>query len=58
MPIFDIIVLSAIIAVFMTFGVVLAAVGWYCSDGRKRPIGAHHRHYGFPDQTGLITDDD
>jgi hypothetical protein len=59
MPVFDIVVLSLIVAVFTTFGVVLGWLTWYCSDSRKRPIRhAGHRHYGFPSGGGLITDDD
>ena len=58
MPVQDIVLLSVIVGAFVSFGVILGAVTWYCSDQRKRPTGSHHRHYGFSSQAGLITDDD
>ena len=58
MPLFDMIVLSTIVAVFATFGVVLGFLTWYCSDKRKRPIDrAGHRHYDFPRDADIIVDD-
>jgi multisubunit Na+/H+ antiporter MnhC subunit len=58
MPLHDIIVLTAIVSVFTTFGVVLAAATWYCSDKRKRPVqSAGHRHYDYPTNASVIIDD-
>ena len=57
MPVFDIAVLTLIVAVFTTFGVVLGWLTWYCSDKRRHAKHyAGHRHY--PTHSGLITDDD
>jgi hypothetical protein len=59
MPVFDIIVLSGIVAVFSIFGLVLAFLTWYCSDKRKRPAQrGGQRDYHYPNGGGLITDDD
>ena len=58
MPLFDIIVLSVFIAMFVTFGAVLAAVCWYCSDKRKHASDGAARHYKYPNGNYLITDDD
>ena len=59
MSVFDIFVLTVIIAAFTTFGVVLGALTWYCSDKRKRPTDTtYHRHYVYPSGGMLITDDD
>lgn len=41
MPLFDTAVLTLIVAVFLTFGVVLAWVSWYCRNTTKRDT---HRH--------------
>jgi len=57
MPVFDIAVLTLIVAVFTAFGVVLGWLTWYCSDKRRHAKHyAGHRHY--PTHSGLITDDD
>ena len=59
MPVHDIIILSAIVGAFTTFGIVLGFLTWYCSDKRKRPVQRHgHRDYGYPTGGTLITDDD
>jgi hypothetical protein len=59
MPVFDIMVLSCIVMVFVAFGVVLAALTWYCSDTRKREV--HHgsrRGYDYPTNGNWVPDDD
>jgi len=53
MPLFDIIVLSAIVTVFVTFGVVLAGLSWYCRAGRKQEKASPR----YPTNAGLIVDD-
>ncbi len=55
MPLFDIIVLSAIITVFTAFGVVLAGVAWYCG-GKQRPA-QRHRHGHHRGDWSVIIDD-
>jgi len=56
MPVVDIIFLATIVAVFTTFGIVLAGVTWYCRDERKRPVDHHgHRRYQYP--TDVLVDD-
>ena len=58
MPVHDIIVLSLIVTVFITFGIVLAGLTWYCSEKRKRPTThAGHRHYDYPHGADVIVDD-
>jgi hypothetical protein len=58
MPIFDIIVLGVIVAVFAAFAVVLSWATWYCSDKRKRPIEHDgRRDYGYPSGHAVMTDD-
>jgi hypothetical protein len=49
-------ILSLIVGAFSTFGVVLAAVTWYCRPHAHRR-GRHHRG-AYPTASGLITDDD
>lgn len=53
MPVFDIIVLSAIVTVFTTFGVVLAGLTWYCRPGHKAAMRDAH----YPTNAGIIVDD-
>jgi hypothetical protein len=48
-------VLAAIVGVFSTFGVVLAAVTWYCGPRAHRRA---RRRGAYPIGGGLITDDD
>ena len=58
MPAHDIAVLTLIVSVFITFGVVLAALTWYCSDKRKRAIPhGGHRRYDYPTQGNIVVDD-
>ena len=58
MPVFDIIVLTNIVTVFMTFGIVLAGLTWYCSDKRRRAVDHRgHRCYRFPTSADVIVDD-
>jgi hypothetical protein len=59
MPIFDVVVLTTIVLVFTTFGIVLAAVTWYCSDKRKRSVdyARGHRDYRYRSGTDVIVDD-
>jgi hypothetical protein len=58
MPVFDIIVLTNIVTVFMTFGIVLAGVTWYCSNKRKRPVDHRgHRRHRFRTSADAIVDD-
>jgi hypothetical protein len=58
MPVVDIVVLATIVIVFMTFGIVLAALTWYCSDKRKRPVDHRgQRRYRFPTGADVIVDD-
>jgi len=56
MSVVDIIVLSLIVTVFATFGIVVSGLTWYCSDKRNpthRSTG-HHKHSG---NLGLAIDD-
>ena len=58
MPIFDIVVLSAIGSVFVTFGAVLGWLTWFCRDNRlQKRQGAGHRHPHFPVGSAFMTDD-
>lgn len=54
MPITDIVVLTAIVLVFATFGATLFGVTWYCGHTKKpqRPGLVH------PANAHLVTDDD
>jgi hypothetical protein len=47
------VVLTLIIAAFVTFGVTLASVSWYCRDTTNR---AKCQHEDYPSATGLISD--
>jgi hypothetical protein len=55
MPLFDMAVLALIVAVFVTFGVVLAWVSWYCRNTARRDTHLHEPHAL---SMGLIADDD
>lgn len=49
-------ILTLIVGVFTTFGVVLAAITWYCRPQAQRRV---RRQRGvYPTGSGLITDDD
>lgn len=54
MPLFDTVVLTLIVAIFITFGVLLAG-SWYCRDTAMRDT---HRHGAQASSIGLIADDD
>lgn len=59
MPLRDIVVLGLIVSVFVTFGIVLGAVSWYCRGSATRS----QRRAGdwpadYPTGGGLVTDDD
>jgi hypothetical protein len=57
MPLQDIVILTVIVAVFVTFGVVLGSLTWYCNDKRaSRRVGRQDGHY--PSHPRLMTDDD
>jgi hypothetical protein len=59
MPVFDIIVLSCIVMVFIAFGVALGFLTWYCSDKRKRAVPhGNRRHYDYPTHGDWVPDDD
>ncbi len=49
-------ILAAIVGVFSTFGVVLAAITWYCRPRAHSRV--RHHHGAYPAGRGLITDDD
>lgn len=58
MPLFDIIVLSAIVAVFVTFGGVLGGLTWYCRGGlRQTQRHDSHGHGHDHGNWGVIIDD-
>lgn len=59
MPLRDIVVLGLIVSVFVTFGLVLGAVSWYCRGSATRsPRRAGERRADYPTGGRLITDDD
>lgn len=59
MPLRDIVVLSLIVSVFVTFAVVLGGVSCYCRGGAARSRRhAAGRRADYPTDGGLITDDD
>jgi hypothetical protein len=49
-------ILSVIVGVFSTLGVVLAWASWYSQTRTHRR--ASHKHRAYPAGGGLITDDD
>ena len=55
MPLFDAVALTLIVAVFVTFGAVLAWVSWYCRDAASHDA---HRRAVEASPIGLIADDD
>ena len=59
MPAHDILVLAFIVAQFVSFGVVLAVVSWYCRGSTMvRRADTAGRRSNYPTAGRLITDDD
>lgn len=55
MPLLDMVVLTLIIAAFVTFGVTLASVSWYCRDTTNRAKCQHELPVGHgPNQRSRI----
>jgi hypothetical protein len=60
MPVHDIVVLSLIVSVFMSFGVLLGGVSWYCRGPRAHDARRGHsdsRREAYPTGAGLIIED-
>jgi len=56
MPLSDITVLTLILTVFISFGVLLGSLSWYCRDTSSREK-QQHRNYAAA-RAGLMFDDD